>query len=72
MGLFSFFNDWADELEQNEKKRDRETLEAEMDAYDLNDEERDLVRNHGYQPSDFEYPEDHEDMDDDDYYGEDN
>ena len=47
-----------------------EELENEMDAYDLDDEEKELVRKGEYDPWDFEYPSDHEDedMDDDDYY----
>ena len=50
-----------------------EDLEKEMDAYGLDDEEKELVRKGEYDPWDFEYPSDHEDedMDDDDYYEDD-
>ena len=46
-------------------------LEREMDAYGLDDEEKELVRNGEYDPWDFEYPSDQEEMEDDDYYEED-
>ena len=67
-----FFNDWADELKAEDKRKEREELEREMDNYGLSDEEKDHVRNGDYDPWDFEYPEDGDDMDEDDYYGEDN
>ena len=48
-----------------------EELEKEMDAYNLTDEEKELVRNGEYDPCDFEYPSDQDEMEDDDYYSED-
>ena len=49
------------------------SLEDEMNAYNLDDEEKELVRKNEYDSWDFEYPSDHpnEDMDDDDYYEDD-
>lgn len=46
--------------------------ETEEDIYDLTDEEKELVESGEYDPWDFEYPEDSEEMDEDDYYSEDN
>lgn len=46
-------------------------LEKEMDYYDLDEDEKELVRNGEYNPWDFESKEDMDDVNDDDYYGED-
>ena len=51
-------------------KRDRE-LEEEMDAFDLDEEERKLVKDGTHYPWDFEYQDNGDGKDDDDYYGED-
>lgn len=55
----------------NNDERDRE-LEEEMDAFDLAEEERKLVKDGTYNPWDFEYQDNGDGIDDDDYYGEDN
>lgn len=55
----------------NNDERDRE-LEEEMDAFDLDEEERKLVKDGTYNPWDFEYQDNGDGIDDDDYYGEDN
>ncbi len=52
------------------EQRDRE-LEEEMDAYDLDEEERKLVKDETHDPWNFEYQNNGDEMDDDDYYGED-
>ena len=55
----------------NNDERDKE-LEEEMDAFDLDEEERKLVKDGTYNPWDFEYQDNGDGIDDDDYYGEDN
>lgn len=55
----------------NNDQRDRE-LEEEMDAYDLDDEERKLVKDGTYDPWNFEYQDNGDGFDEDDYYNEDN
>ncbi len=70
MGLFSFFDDWSKEIEKDNQRRKARELEEEMDYYGLDDEEKRLVREEGYEPEDFFYPGD-DDLDEEDYYSED-
>ena len=58
MGLFDFDDD-------------TKNLEEEMDNYGLDDEEKELVRNGEYDPWDFEEPQDGDEINEDDYYAED-
>ena len=53
------------------EQRDRE-LEEEMDADDLDEEERKLVKEGIHDPWNFEYQNNGDDIDEDDYYNEDN
>jgi len=46
-------------------------IEKEMDDNYLNDDEKKLVNKGDYEPVNFEYPEDHENLDEDDFYSED-
>ena len=66
-----FINDLADALEDmNEKydKKKQDELEKEMDAYELEDWQKELVRNGEYDPCNFE---EDGDLEEDDYYYED-
>ena len=55
MGLFDYFND---------EEKNKKELEEEMDYYDLEDWEKEEVRKGDYTPENF----DSEDLEDDDYY----
>lgn len=68
MGLFGEIIKWANEIEVEDEKKRKEELEKEMDAYDLEDWQKDLVRKGDYDPWNFE--EDGE-LEEDDYYYED-
>ena len=59
-GFFSF-------LEEQEKKEKRKQLEEEMENYGLLEWQKDLVRNGNYDLTSFE----EEDIEEDDYYSED-
>ena len=67
MGLFDFVtkneNDYYDELTDEEKQE----LEERMEVFNLEDWQKDLVREGKYNPEDF----DEETEDEDDYYYED-
>ena len=59
MGLIDLFTNFSDDSED-------ENLDY------LTDEEKELVDSGEYDQWDFEYPEDSDEMDEDDYYSEDN
>ncbi len=65
MSIFDFINGMTEYGKKDEK------LEKEMDYYNLDEHEKELVRKGEYDPWDFESKEDMEDVNDDDYYGED-
>ena len=67
MGLLSFILGISEAMEDDKKKKQ----EKEMDLYGLTDEERELVRRGEYEPWNFEEPSDGEELDEDDYYSED-
>lgn len=71
MGLFSFILNLSDELSNEKKKNEREKLENKMDYHGLNEHEKELVRKGDYDPWNFEYPENDEELDEDDFYSED-
>ena len=48
----------------NNKKKKNNNIEKRMNILGLDEEERKIVREEGYDPEDFEY----EDLEDDDYY----
>lgn len=68
MGLIWEIIKAASEIQENDEKKKKEDLEKEMDAYDLEDWQKDLVRKGDYDPWNFE--EDGE-LEEDDYYYED-
>ena len=77
MGLFSAIVEIGkaldlDKPEEPKKltKEERE-LEKEMDLYDLDEEERELVRKGEYDPWNFDRPGQGEELDEEDYYYED-
>lgn len=73
-GLFGAAKEIKSEFNENRydpKEKERQKLEDEMDNYGLTEEEKDLVRSGEYEPWDFEYPEDHENLEEDDYYHDD-
>ena len=66
-----FINDLADALEDMNNKYDKkkqDELEKEMDAYELEEWQKELVRQGKYNPNNFE---DSDDLEDEDYYYED-
>ena len=65
MSIFDFINGMTEYGKKDTK------LEKEMDYYDLDEHEKELVRKGEYDPWDFESKEDMDDVNDDDYYGED-
>lgn len=67
MGLFDILNELG-KIEEENKNREKENLEKEMDAYGLNEHEKELVRNNLQDPWDFDIEEPFED---DDYYKDD-
>ncbi len=71
MGLLGFILGLSEALEEDEKKKKADRLEKEMDNYGLDEEERELVRKGDYEPWNFEFPSDGEELDDDDYYKDD-
>ena len=68
MGLIWEILKASAEIEEEKEKKKRADLEKEMDAYDLEDWQKDLVRKGDYDPWNFE--EDGE-LEEDDYYYED-
>lgn len=68
MGLIFGLLSALGEMEEDEKKKKNEELEKEMDAYDLEDWQKDLVRKGEYDPWNFE---EDGDLEEDDYYYED-
>lgn len=68
MGLFNFLLSLDETRNEEEKKEKR--LEQEMDWYNLDDYEKEEVRNGNYDVYNFEDSLD-EDLDEDDYYSED-
>jgi len=71
MGLLGFILGLSEAMEEDEKKKKAERLEKEMDNYGLDEEEKELVRKGEYDPWNFEFPSDGEELDEDDYYSED-
>ena len=77
MGLISFIADVgrALDLDKSEKpqelSKEQKELEEEMERYGLEEEEKEAVRRGDYNPWDFEYPGQGDDLDEDDYYYED-
>lgn len=71
MGLLGFILGLSEALDEDEKKKKANSLEKEMDNYGLDEEERELVRKGDYEPWNFEFPSDGEELDDDDYYKDD-
>ncbi len=67
MGLLGFILGLSETMEDDKKKKQ----EKEMDLYGLTDEEKELVRNGEYEPWNFEEPGNGEELDEDDYYSED-
>ncbi len=70
MGLFDFLLGLDKIRSENEKKEKEKKLEQEMDWHNLDDYEKEEVRNGNYDVYNFEDSID-EDLDDDDYYSED-
>lgn len=68
MGLFNFLLSLDETRNEEEKKEKR--LEQEMDWHNLDDYEKEEVRNGNYDVYNFEDSLD-EDLDEDDYYSED-
>lgn len=58
-------------LGESKKNKKNEKLEKEMDYNYLNDYEKELVRKGDYDPTNFEYPENEEELDEDDFYSDD-
>ena len=77
MGLISFIADIGRALDLDkptpkpQKTKEELELEEEMDRYGLVEEEKEAVRRGDYNPWDFEYPGQGDDLDEDDYYYED-
>ena len=63
MGLLNFL----EKLNEDDKKKKQEELEKEMDALDLEEWEKDEIRQGNYDVTSFEY-DNEEDFEDDDYY----
>lgn len=61
MGLFEIF---FDDEKNEKKKKNIEDLEKEMDLYDLDEWEKEEVREGNYEPEDFN----DDDLTEDDYY----
>ena len=55
-------------INESNEKRANDKLEKEMDYNYLNDYEKELVRKGDYDPTNFEYPENEEPLDEDDFY----
>ena len=58
-------------INESNDKRAKDKLEKEMDYNYLNDYEKELVRKGDYDPTNFEYPENEEPLDEDDFYSDD-
>lgn len=71
MGLFRFLLELSDAIDMSEKKSKQDRLEKEMDYNYLNDYEKELVRKGDYDPTNFEYPENDEELGEDDFYSDD-
>ena len=66
-GLIEQLEELNNKMEEKEEKRKQQELEQEMDNYGLDEDEKKLVRSGEYEPYQFE----EEDMDEDDYYSDD-
>jgi hypothetical protein len=77
MGIISFIADVGRALDLDkptskpQKTKEEQELEKEMDRYGLEEEEKEAVRRGDYNPWDFEYPGQGDELDEDDYYYED-
>lgn len=58
-------------FDSNSKDKVNEKLEKEMDYNYLDEHEKELVRKGDYDPTNFEYPENEEELGEDDYYSDD-
>ncbi len=58
-------------IDSNSKDTTNEKLEKEMDYNYLDDHEKELVRKGDYDSTNFEYPENEEELGEDDYYSDD-
>lgn len=70
MGLFSFLLGLDEERRENEKQEKEKRIEQEMAWHNLDDYEKEEVRNGNYDVYNFEDSVD-EDLDEDDYYKDD-
>lgn len=67
MGLLDFLLGLSEEAKKEEKRKKKKALEDEMDAFGLNDDEKEIVRRGEADPYDFE----EEDLEEGDYYHDD-
>ena len=67
MGLLDFLLGLSEEAKKEEKRKKKKAFEMEMDAFGLNDDEKEIVRRGEADPYDFE----EEDLEEGDYYNDD-